>query len=210
MDFPKIEKNYMARRLERNFFARHPKVVAPQLLGKYLVVNIDGEFIVSKIVETEAYGGKEDKACHVGRFGLTKRTAPLFGKVGFSYVYSVYINTYCLNVVAHKDKGAGGVLIRALQPLSGIEIILRILGKRERYDVKKLLNGPGKLCKALRIDKNLNGEDMVEGSRLFFVEGEDIKKEEIASTPRINIPYAGPSKLWRWRFIIKDSPYLSR
>jgi len=96
------------------------------------IVNIDGEFIVSKIVETEAYGGREDKACHAGRFGLTKRTAPLFGKVEFSYVYSVCIyKHFCLNVVVYKDEDAGGVLVKTLQPLSGLGVILRILGKRE-------------------------------------------------------------------------------
>jgi DNA-3-methyladenine glycosylase len=199
------------KRLKRSFFKDHPKNVAPKLLGKFLVVDFEDKKVVAKIVETEAYGGKEDKACHVGRFGFTKRTVPLFGEVGRAYVYSVYINTYCLNVVAHKDKEAGGVLIRALEPLEGIEIILKNLNKTPtNYDFTKLLNGPGKLCKALRIDKNFNGEDLVEGRRIFITEGEKINNNQTLATPRINIPYAGIARKWKWRFVVKGSRFLSR
>lgn len=195
-------------RLSRDFFNHHPKDVAPKLLGKYLVVR--GE-ILTKIVETESYGGIEDLGCHVGRFGYTKRTKTLFGEVGCAYIYPVYINTYCLNVVCHQDGQAGGVLIRALEPIEGIDLILKNLKKsKDNYDIRKLLNGPGKLCKALKIDSSLNGEDMVRGDKIYFTEGEDIKKEEILATPRINIPYAGICKKWLWRFIIKDSEFLSR
>ena len=197
------------KRLNRSFFKRHPKEVAPDLLGKYLVRKINGKKIIAKIVETEAYGGKEDKGCHVGRFGYTKRTASLFGKVGCAYIYSVYINTYCLNVVAHKDDEAGGVLIRALEPILGIEVILRNLNKRD-YDIRKLLNGPGKLCKALKITKALNGLDMVKGDKIYIINGERVSKKSIITTPRINIPYAKEAKEWPWRFVIKDSPFLSR
>ncbi len=91
-------------RLNRKFFLSHPKNVAPKLLGKYLVRVLQEGKIVTKIVETEAYGGFEDKACHVGRFGRTKRTELLFGEVGHAYIYPVHINTYCLNVVCHKKK----------------------------------------------------------------------------------------------------------
>jgi len=198
-------------KLRKSFFKDHPKNVAPKLLGKFLVVNFENKRVVAKIVETESYGGKEDKACHVGRFGFTKRTAPLFGEIGRAYVYSVYINTYCLNIVAHKDNQAGGVLIRALEPLEGIEEILKNLNKtKDNYDLTKLLNGPGKLCKVLKINKDFSGEDLVEGKRAFIVEGEKIKDHQIIATPRINIPYAGIAKKWKWRFIIKDSKFLSR
>ncbi len=200
----------MRRRLKRDFFRRHPKKVAPQLLGYFLVAKINGKEFVGKIVETEAYGGYEDKACHVGRFGFTKRTAPLFGEVGYSYVYSVYINTYCLNVVAHEDKEAGGILIRALQPIKGVECVLDNLKKTSNFNIKNLLNGPGKICRALNIDKSFNGKDMIEGKDLFIIRGEEIENKDIVATPRINIPYAGISKRWHWRFLIKDSPFVSK
>ncbi len=199
------------KRLDRKFFLRHPIEVAPEILGKFLIRKDGKRKIVSKIVETEAYGGKEDKACHVGRFGYTKRTRPLFGEVGYAYIYSVHINVYCLNIVAHKDNDAGGVLIRALEPIKGIKWILESLKiEPKKYNITKLLNGPGKLCKALKIDKSLNGEDMINGKKIYISAGEVIDKNNIIATPRINIPYAQESKDWLWRFIIKDSIFLSK
>lgn len=196
--------------LNRSFFLAHPKDVAPLLLGKYIVRNLPEGKIVAKIVEVEAYGGYEDDACHVGRFGKTKRTEGLFGKVGCAYIYSVHINTYCLNIVCHKENDAGGILIRAAEPVKGVELILKNLNKKENFDITKLLNGPGKLCKALKIDKTLNLKDMINGNEIFLIEGEKIKNSQIVATPRINIPYAKKSKNWLWRFIIKDSKFVSR
>lgn len=199
------------KRLKRAFFSHHPKIVAPRLLGKYFIVNSEEGRIITKIVETEAYGGKKDLGCHVGRFGYTKRTSLLFGKVGCLYVYPVYINTFCLNIVCHNKDGAGGVLIRALEPIEGIQIILENLEKEDKnYDIRKLLNGPGKLCRALKIEKSFNGYDVIEGDKIYLIEGEKIEKQRIIATRRINIPYAGISKNWLWRFIIKDSEFLSR
>lgn len=197
-------------RVKRNFFCDHPYNVALRLLGYYLVRKINHQLIIGKIVETEAYADEDDDACHATRFGKTKRTYPLFGEAGFSYVYSVYINSYCLNVVAHEPKRAGAVLIRALEPVKGMEFILKRLNKPEDFDRRKLLNGPAKLCKALGIDKSLNQEDMVEGDKLFIVKGEKISQDKISATRRINIPYAEKAGDWLWRFIIKDSEYLSR
>ncbi|MCM8785953.1 MAG: DNA-3-methyladenine glycosylase [Candidatus Omnitrophica bacterium] len=198
------------KHINRKFFERDPVIVAKELLGKYIVREIDGDKIIGKIVETEAYGGIEDKGCHAGRFGKTKRTEILFGEVGKAYIYPVYINTYCLNVVAHEKEKAGGVLFRALEPIYGIKKILENLNKKEDCSITKLLNGPGKICKGLRIDRKLNGEDMVEGKIIYLIEGEKIKDEEIQTTPRINIPYAGKDKDLPWRFIIKNSKFLSR
>jgi len=199
----------MGKRLTRSFFKEHPKFVAPKLLGKYLIVNTEEGKIVTKIVETEAYGGVEDLGCHVGRFGFNKRTSLLFGKVGCAYIYPVYINTYCLNVVCHRQNEAGGILIRALEPIKGIDLILKNLNKTN-FDIHKLLNGPGKLCRALKIDKSLNGLDLIKGDKIYLTEGEIIDEKRILKTPRINIPYAGISKNWKWRFLIKDSKFLSR
>jgi DNA-3-methyladenine glycosylase len=197
------------RRLKRTFFCNHPKVVAPKLLGKYIIRTFGKRRIVAKIVETEAYDGEKDKACHISRFGKTKRTATLFEKPGKAYVYPVHIKMYCLNVVAHKKREAGGVLIRALEPVEGIEIILKNLNLK-KFKYEKLLSGPAKLCKALKINTSLLGEDLVEGKKLYITYGTKLSKNLILSTPRINIPYAAESKNWKWRFIIKNSKFLSR
>ncbi|MCM8792608.1 MAG: DNA-3-methyladenine glycosylase [Candidatus Omnitrophica bacterium] len=203
--------NIKLKRLKRNFFNHHPKEIAPKLLGKYLVLNSTKGIILAKIVETEAYGGREDLGCHVGRLGKTKRTELLFGKIGCAYIYSVHINTYCLNVICHREGQAGGILIRALEPILGIDLILKNLKKsKSDFYIRKLLNGPGKLCRALNIDKRLNGIDLIKDRRIYLVEGEKIEENKIVATERINIPYAGISKRWRWRFIIKDSEFLSR
>lgn len=199
----------MLGRLSYEFFKQHPKDVSPLLLGKYIVRELEEGKIIVKIVETEAYGGFEDDACHVGRFGKTKRTETLFGEVGRAYIYSVHINTYCLNIVCHRKNDAGGILIRAAVPIEGVELILNNLNKtsiQSSLDLEqyyKFLNGPGKLCRALKIDKTLNLTDMLNGKQLYLLEGEIVKKSEIIKTPRINIPYAKKSKDWLWRFVIK-------
>ncbi len=199
------------KRLKREFFIAHPKIVASELLGKYLVREINHKKIIAKIVETEAYAGKEDKACHIGRFGKTKRTELLFNKPGLCYIYSVHINMYCLNIVSHLKNEAGGVIIRALEPLEGIDLIFKNLAfKDKKYRIEKLLNGPAKLCRALKIDKSLNGEDIIKSNRIYITQGEIIDKKNISATPRINIPYAEESREWLCRFIIKDSKFLSR
>ncbi|MGE4356975.1 MAG: DNA-3-methyladenine glycosylase [Candidatus Omnitrophota bacterium] len=192
-------------RLKRKFFSRHPKIAAPLLLGKYLIMNSEEGRIIAKIVETEAYGGRSDRGCHVGRFGYTKRTSLLFGKVGCAYVYPVHINTFCLNIVCHTKRDAGGILIRALEPIDGLEIILRNLQKKEKnIDKRKLLDGPGKVCRALKINGSFNGYDLIDGKIIYLTEGEEIPPDKIVTAPRINIPYAGISKRWHWRFILKD------
>jgi DNA-3-methyladenine glycosylase len=199
------------KRLKRSFFGDHPENVAPRLLGKYLVVEAERGRIAAKITETEAYGGVEDDACHVGRFGKTKRTEMLFGEVGRAYIYSVYINTYCLNVVCHREGRAGGILIRSAEPIEGIDLILENLNmSNKKFDITKLLNGPGKLCKALKINKTLNGEDMVDGDKIYFLDGKDVNRKDILATPRINIEYAKKAKDWLWRFVIKGSKFVSR
>jgi len=197
-------------KLRREFYRRKPQIVAKELLGKWLTRNIEGKFIIAKIVETEAYGGIEDKGCHASRYGLTKKTAGLFGEVGHAYIYPVHINMFCFNAVAHEDGEAGGVLIRAGEPLEGIDAILENLNiGSKNYDTTKLLNGPAKLCKALKINGSLNGEDLL-GDNLFIMEGEEVNEKDIVATKRINIPYAEEARNYLWRYVIKDSPFLSR
>jgi len=192
------------RRLSRKFFLRKPQEVAKKLLGKYIIRIIRNKKIVAKIVETEAYGGMEDKGCHVSRYGLTKRTAILFGQVGYSYVYPVHINMFCLNIVSHQQNKVGAVLIRACQPIRGIKLILTNLKKNGYCDKNKLLNGPAKLCKGLKIDTTFNNKDLITNQKLFVTTGEKIDKKLIEKTERINIPYAEESKYYKWRFIIRN------
>jgi len=193
------------KRISKNFLKAHPKIVAPKLLGKFLIRKIGKEKIIAKIIETEAYGGKEDKACHIGRFGRTKRTELLFGDVGNAYVYSVHINMHCLNVVAHRKNEAGGVLIRAIEIIKGMEIVQRNLNYKNLSIIDNIISGPAKVCKALKIDKSLNSENLTISKKIYLTYGERVSKKNIIKTPRINIPYAKISKNWKWRFLIEKS-----
>lgn len=191
--------------LPRTFFSRKTDQVARELLGKYIVRKIDHRVLIGKIVETEAYTG-DDPASHAF-IGKTPRTRALFETPGHAYIYFIYGNHYCLNIVAHSKEHAGGVLIRALEPISGIEYMKKC---RHVTDERQLTNGPGKLTQALHITKNLYGQDMTKKEDLFV--GEIIPKEKtefvsIVATPRIGISKARDIL---WRFIIEGNPWLSR
>lgn len=189
--------------LNSSFYARSTELVAESLLGKTLVrliVNTSGklERLSGMIVETEAYGFKNDPASHAYR-GLTSRNAAMYGEVGRAYVYFIYGSQYCVNVSARSNElGAGAVLIRALQPLEGIDI-MKSLRKTDHF--LSLTSGPGKLTQALNITNVLNGEDMTDSkSRLHIEEG--VNPVAIVTTKRIGISQAVDKK---WRFIIPDA-----
>jgi DNA-3-methyladenine glycosylase len=167
-----------------------------------MVHEIDGHVRSGIIVETEAYMSV-DPACHAHR-GKTKRNECLFGPVGHSYVYFIYGNHYCVNTVARTpDMPAGGVLIRALQPVEGIEL----MKKARRMDsIKNLTNGPGKLTQALGINRSDNGMDLTVGKKLYITDGVKVAKKDIKATPRIGIS-AAQEKLWR--FIINGNEFIS-
>jgi DNA-3-methyladenine glycosylase len=185
--------------LERAFFERPATEVAPELLGALIVREIDGQRMRAVVVETEAYQGMEDKACHASR-GKTKRNAVMFGKAGHAYVYFTYGMHWMLNVVCDDMDLPAAVLIRALAPLDGLEAMR---ARRER-DFGKIgwLNGPAKLCQALGIDGALNGADMCDKSTgLWFEKGFDLKADIVKQSPRIGIGYATEPWLslpWRW------------
>ncbi len=176
------------RVLSKAFYGRNTAVVARQLLGKYLIRKIGARRMVGKIVETEAYF-QEDPASHAYR-GKTPRSAPMFEHPGHAYVYFIYGSHYCLNAVTEKFGKAGAVLIRALEPVSG---------------VRSATNGPGKLTKAFRIDKRFNRADLTKGD-LVIAQGKR-EKYKIVSTKRIGISKAS-SKLYR--FYIKGNLCVSR
>jgi DNA-3-methyladenine glycosylase len=177
-------------------------VVAPRLLGCTLIREIDGRVISAKIVETEAYD-QTDPASHSFR-GKTARTAAMFGAHGHAYIYFTYGMHYCLNVVTGKEGFGSGVLIRAVEPLDGIEVI-----RENRRGISKdilLTDGPAKITKAFKINKDLYGHNL-RHLPLQLVPGQEISKQNIVQTTRIGIKNAADQP---WRFYIKDNPFVSK
>ena len=194
-------------KLGLEFYQRDGVNVAYDLLGKLLIRELEGQKIITKIVETEAYIGPEDKGCHAYQNKRTKRTEVMFGRAGYAYVYLIYGMYNCLNIVTAKKGKPEAVLIRAVELIEGLDII------REYRDIKskkveELTNGPGKLCQALAIDRDLNGYDMVNGGKLYILDSDE--KVEVVTDKRINIDYAEEYRDKLWRFYIKDNSFVSR
>ncbi len=199
-------------RLNREFYNRDSLIVAKELLGKVLVHEIEGQKLSAKIVETEAYMGINDKAAHSYGGRRTQRVEVMYGGPGFSYVFFIYGMHYCFNIVTREEGNPQAVLIRAVEPNEGLDIIAQNrFGKTyshlSKTQIKNLTNGPGKLCRALSIDKNLNGEDLC-GNKLYVEEGEN-KKNSIVAAKRVGIDYAEEAKDYLWRFYIEDNIYVS-
>jgi DNA-3-methyladenine glycosylase len=176
--------------LTRGYF-NHPTVtVARSLIGKYLVRVVDGRILAGKIVEVEAYVGSQDKACHASK-GRTQRTEVMFGPAGVAYVYLIYGMYHCLNVVTEREEFPSAVLIRAIE-LNG-----------------ELIDGPGRLCRSLQIDRSLNRMDLTIGESIWFEDrGEVVGRGTVGAYPRIGIDYAGKwaEKLWRFRLRTITTP----
>ena len=168
--------------LDRKFYRRDTLQVARALLGKKLVRQIKGLELAGMIVETEAYCGESDSACHAHR-GETPRNTVMFGEPGHAYVYFTYGMHYMLNLVTEAEGRPCAVLIRAVVPLAGIE---EMEGRRKRKGAQ-LSNGPAKLCQAFSIDKALNGWDLTCGKELWVVDYKKIPAESIIAIPRIGI-----------------------
>lgn len=174
---------------------------------------LNGQKLSAKIVETEAYMGINDKAAHSYGGRRTQRVEVMYGGPGFSYVFFIYGIHYCFNIVTREEGNPQAVLIRAVEPIDGLDTIAQnrfgetysLLSKNK---IKNLTNGPGKLCQALAIDRNLNGEDLC-GNKLYVEEGEDCKFS-IVSAKRVGIDYAEEAKDYLWRFYIKDNIYVSQ
>ena len=197
----------MDKILNREFYLQNAEIAAKELLGKYLVREYEGKKIVCKIVETEAYIGPEDKACHAYNNRCTERTKVMFEEGGKAYIYFIYGMYYCLNIVVEREGKPEAVLIRGVEPVENREEIeknRKIKSKKEQ----DLTNGPGKLCTALKIDKSLNGYDITKKGELYIVEGESAG--DIKSTTRINIDYAEEYKDKHWRFYIKGNKFVSK
>lgn len=191
-------------KIPRSFYQQPTLDVARQLLGKYLVRKHEDGTTTGRIVETEAYIGPEDKACHASR-GRTPRTQVMFGRAGHAYVYLVYGFHHMLNIVTEAEDFPAAVLIRAVEPLRGVALMESRRGTNQR---RNLASGPGKLCQAFAIDRTLNGDDIC-GKVLYLEDRRDLTPKFVI-TPRIGVDYAGGWKLKPWRFVVRDSEFVSR
>ena len=191
-------------KLQREFYLRDGVEVAKDLIGKKLVHNSAEGLTAGIIVEVEAYLGKIDAAAHSYK-GKTKRTEITFGEGGFAYIYLIYGKNICMNIVANFEEIPDAILIRALQPVEGIDLMIQ---RRNKNNLRELCNGPGKLTQAMAITKNHYGVDLC-GEEIFIETAEDFQPEIIA-TKRINVDYAVDAANFLWRFIQKNNIYVSK
>lgn len=172
--------------LPRSLYTRPTLEVAKILLGSFLVRKIGRKVIRAKIIETEAYIGEDDLACHASK-GRTKRTETMYSEAGHAYVYMIYGMYHCLNIVTEKKDFPAAVLIRAVE-IDGVP--------------QNKTNGPGKLCRFLRIDRKLNGWDVTRGEKLWIEHGKKIAQRHIVASKRIGIEYAKHCRKYLWRFAL--------
>jgi DNA-3-methyladenine glycosylase len=185
-------RNGAVRKLPRHFYDRDAASVARDLLAKCLVHRANGATRVGRIVEVEAYLGPHDLAAHSAK-GLTRRTRVMFGPPGYAYVYLIYGMYQCMNVVTQGEGRASAVLLRAVEPVQNVT------GRTQ---------GPGLLCRAMRIDGRLNGHDLL--SRDFYIADDGAEAGSIVKRPRIGVDYARHWARRLLRFYIRGNPYVSR
>ncbi|MBI3326196.1 MAG: DNA-3-methyladenine glycosylase [Nitrospinae bacterium] len=191
-------------KLPHGFYEQPTVTVAQQLLGKYLVRGHPQGGTAGKIVETEAYVGPDDKASHASK-GRTPRTTIMFGPAGYAYVYLIYGFHHCFNIVTEMQGYPAAVLIRAVEPVEGIELMR---ARRRTHDARNLTNGPGKVCQAFAIDRSFNGADVC--GDVLFVEDRGDSPPAIVLTTRVGVEFAGPWKDKPWRFYIRGHAAVSR
>lgn len=198
----------------RDFYKGETLDVSRNLLGNFLVREINNRKLISKIVEVEAYIGAIDKACHGYNYKRTERTKPLYEEGGISYVYIIYGMYNCLNIVSGKEGEPEAILIRAVEPINELDYISNNRFKKDFDELNKreklnLTNGPGKLCKALEIDRKDNLKKL-DGENSIYLEFNLDNNIEIVESKRIGIDYAEEAKDFLWRFYIKDNLYISK
>ena len=194
--------------LSREFYDRDPRRVGRELLGKVLVRRERRRLRTARIVEVEAYLGKDDPAAH-SFAGRTARNAVLFGPPGYAYVYFIYGNHYCLNVSCLPDGTAGGVLFRAVEPLAGIEEMARLrrVTVSAPRDLRKLTSGPGRLAEAFGITRERdNAKDLTSARSDLFIADDGYRVRRILTTPRIGITKAAGLPL---RYVIAGNEFVS-
>ena len=202
-------------RLPREFYMGDTVETAKSLLGKYLVRRLDGEDIVCRITETEAYVGRTDKACHAYGYRRTPRTEVMFGPPGHAYIYLIYGMHHCLNFVTEPEGEPSAVLLRGVEVIQGIDTVSRLRFGKDYADLtayqrKNLMDGCGKVCKGLSLTKWQNGIDLT-GDTLFLVDSpEDVglppaakEQRSVHSGKRIGIDYADEAVDFLWRFYLE-------
>jgi DNA-3-methyladenine glycosylase len=196
------------KKLNRSFYKRNLLAVAIELLGK-IIVKADGKkLLAGRIVEVEAYDGRVDQAAHTF-IGKTRRNEIMFEDGGYFYVYFTYGTHFCCNIVTGEKGHGTAVLIRAVEPLEGMEQMAlnrygrNLVNDREKFN---LTSGPGKVCQAFNITGEYYGEDLIKG-RVYLLDQKKIPRKEIVQTTRIGIK---KSTELNWRFYIKDNPFVSR
>ena len=189
-------------KLTRNFYSRDTKDVAKELLGMVLVHG----YFSGYITETEAYIGTEDKASHAS-WRKKETCFPMWGPAGFTYVYFTYGMHHMLNIVTEQPELPAAVLIRSLEPVTGIDTMIK---NRNTENVQNLTTGPGKLTQALEIDKSHNNIDITESDIIYITNEGALENFGIVTATRIGIDYAEEHKDKFWRYYIKDNPFVSR
>lgn len=198
--------------LPPEFYGRLAEDVARDLLGRYLVRGLpDGERLVLRLVEVEAYRGEGDRASHASGGPVTDRSRRLYRRGGHAYVYLIYGMHHCLNAVAGTADDGHAVLLRAGEPVEGEERMreLRGFGPGRRPRPGDLAGGPGKLCRALGVDRRDDGVPLWEGN-LILAYGEPVRDEEVVRGARIGVDYAGDHATWPLRFAIAGHPHMSK
>ena len=188
----------------RDFFLQDTVKVAREILGSILIRKVNGKTLSGRIVEAEAYL-HDDPACHAYR-GMTPRTNVMFGEAGHSYVYFTYGMHHCCNIVTNHIGKGEAVLIRALEPLDGIETMYLNRGEKAKKNTD-LLSGPGKICQAMQLTKTESGIDLLESDMLYLEKSPLLKGEVIAVSTRVGLTAAVEKP---WRFFIKGNPNVSK
>lgn len=209
-----IFEGMIQMKLTREFYERNTILVARDLLGKNLVYNYEGTTYKGKIVETEAYINAKDEGAHFNK-GLTDRTKIIDEAGGHIYIYTIYGMYLLFNIVAEKKSVHGAVLIRAVEPINGIEKMYENRYKRpydnpSKREIINLTNGPAKFVMAYGMTKEIYGADVVTDPRIWVEDGPKLSVDEIVRSKRINIDYAENGKDYLLRFNIKDNPFVSR
>jgi DNA-3-methyladenine glycosylase len=197
------------RPLPVSFYRRPAETVARDLLGRYLVRELDGERLALRLVETEAYLGAADRASHASGGRRTPRNESLYLAGGHAYVYFIYGMHYCLNAVTGEAGVGSAVLLRAGEPVEGEERMRENRAWARKPRPGDLAGGPGKICQALAIGRELDGV-LLTRPPLSITHGEPVADEEIVASPRIGVDYAGAAALWPLRFSLRGNPHVSR
>lgn len=200
-------------KLKKDFFERDGRVVAEELLGKFLIRKYEENILIGKIVETEAYIGKIDKACHAYGGRKTPRIMPLYSACGIAYVYSIYGMYHCFNVITGEENDPQGVLIRAIEPIEGLDEISKnrfkkVFNELKKKEILNLTSGPSKLCIALNIDKKLNNHSIF-NDELYIAVSNSIEKIQTVKSKRVGIDYSEEAKDFLWRYYVKNNKFVS-